>query len=471
MGRHGEVAADEAQFRRQRRRPDEDPRPVVELGQELLLRRRRGLPAGRRVEPAHAVDPVDEAEKRRLQRLARRERQPDPDLRPGHDQTRRLQAAVPGQHHPAEPDHGHRQGIPAVPADAHQRQRAQQLPCAERDPRLHPGRQQLLLRPLRHVPRPEGPHLRLPVAPACRDQVQLGAAAGAGDRDDVGSAELVRGTPQLGPHLRVERAQPPDLRLPEPQRGLRLRQHARGRQAAQDPGGRREPRPVADELQRRLHQFRLQWQPRSGQRHHPPDVRPQQPRHLDQGQPHHQGRWRVPQHRREHPQPDERAGHVQLRPRGHRHPGPDQRQPDRELPPRGGGQRQPGRAHGVERLPEAERLDLPRRRHMERHQQAHPELRPALGLLLAFQRKVRPSRVLRPRRGQPVGRRPRWVAWRTRATAGARRATARATRRRTGTGASPRVSASPTRSTTRPSSAPDGASSTTGPSSPAGAPA
>ena len=162
------------------------------------------------------------------------------------------QAAVPGQHHPAEPDHGHRQGIPAVPADAHQRQRAQQLPRAERDPRLHPGRQQLLLRPLRHVHRPEGPRLRLPVAPARRRQVLLGAAAGAGDGVDVGPAELVRGTAQLGPHLRVERAQPPDLRLPEPQRGVRLRQHARGRQAAQDPGGRLEPRPVADELQRRL---------------------------------------------------------------------------------------------------------------------------------------------------------------------------------------------------------------------------
>ena len=39
--------------------PHEDPRPVVELGQDLLLRRRRGLPPDGRLEPADAVDPLD----------------------------------------------------------------------------------------------------------------------------------------------------------------------------------------------------------------------------------------------------------------------------------------------------------------------------------------------------------------------------------------------------------------------------
>ena len=174
----------------------------------------------------------------------------------------------------------------------------------------------------------------------------------------------------------------------------------------QDPGRRLEQRPVADDVQRRLRHVRLRRQPRAGQHHDPSDVRPQRPRHLHQGQPHDQDRRRVPQHRRERPQPDERAGHVQLRPRGHRPPGRHQRQPDRELPARRGGQRQHGRAHGVERLPAPARLDLPRRRHLERHQQADAELRPALGLLLALDREVRPPRVLRPQRCQPVGRRP-----------------------------------------------------------------
>ena len=75
----------EEQLRRQPRRADEDPRPVVELGQDLLLRRRRGLSPDGRGDPEHAVHPLDEAAQRRLQRLARRERQPHPDLRPGHD--------------------------------------------------------------------------------------------------------------------------------------------------------------------------------------------------------------------------------------------------------------------------------------------------------------------------------------------------------------------------------------------------
>ena len=70
VGRHGEVAPREEQLRRRARRPDEGPRPVVELGQDLLLRRRRGLPPDGRLEPADAVHPLDDGEERRLQRLA-----------------------------------------------------------------------------------------------------------------------------------------------------------------------------------------------------------------------------------------------------------------------------------------------------------------------------------------------------------------------------------------------------------------
>ena len=70
VGRHREVAAQEEQLRRCPRRPDEDPRPVVELGQDLLLRRRRGLSSDGRGDPEHAVHSLDEGAERRLLRLA-----------------------------------------------------------------------------------------------------------------------------------------------------------------------------------------------------------------------------------------------------------------------------------------------------------------------------------------------------------------------------------------------------------------
>ena len=445
---------------------------MVELGQDLLLRRRRGLSADGRGDPDHAVDSLDEGAQRRLHRLARRERQPDPDLRPGHDQARRLASSR------SRATSSRRTGSPTSPRDTCSTcrrppttTRSTTTSCRARSPTRSSGDSNYFFgRFDTYIGQKD--HISVSLwhqRAAVKYYSELPHELATETTSDPQNS-FVR-PPQLGPHLRVEPAQPPDLRLPEPQRGLRLRQHGRGRQAAQDPGRRLEPRPVADELQRRLHQLRLQRQPRGRQHHHPPDVRPQRPRHLDQGQPHDQDRWRVPQHRREHPQPDERAGHVQLRPRGHRHPGRHQRQPDRELPPRGGGQRQPGRAHGVERLPAAERLDLPRRRHLERHQQADPELRPALGLLLAFQREVRPSRVLRPQRGQPVGRRPprqSRLRGRRLGRGELRRAVPREELVRR---LRPAPRRSPTRSTTRPSSAPDGASSTTARSTPGGAPA
>ncbi len=254
VGRHGEVAAREAQLRRQPRRPDEDPRPVVELGQDLLLRRRRGLPAGGRGEPEHAVHPLDEAAGGRLHRLARRERQPDPDLRPGHDPARRLEAALPGQHHPGEPDQ------PTSPRGTCSTCRRPTndgalnnylVPSAIPDSIL--GDSNYFFGRFDTLHRPEGPRLHLAVAPARRRQVLLGAAARAGDGDDVEPPELVGPPPQLGPHLRVEPAQPPDVRLPEPQRGLRLRQRRRRRQAAaRSRASSRTSVPSHDELQRRL---------------------------------------------------------------------------------------------------------------------------------------------------------------------------------------------------------------------------
>ena len=69
----------------QHRRAGEGAVPVVGQGQELLLLQLRGLPADGRIERADALDSVDQAAQRRLHRLARRQRQPDPHLRPGDD--------------------------------------------------------------------------------------------------------------------------------------------------------------------------------------------------------------------------------------------------------------------------------------------------------------------------------------------------------------------------------------------------
>ena len=59
-----QVPAQEEQLRRQHRRPGEDPRPVVELGQDLLLRERRGLPAEGRRQPADPLHPLAQGEER-----------------------------------------------------------------------------------------------------------------------------------------------------------------------------------------------------------------------------------------------------------------------------------------------------------------------------------------------------------------------------------------------------------------------
>ena len=93
--------------------------------QELFLFQLRRLPADRRLEPAHAVDPVDARACRRLQRLARRQRQPDPHLRPVDDPSRRPgrlhQGSVHGlrwQHPERDLSQSHQRAGPAVAGGA-----------------------------------------------------------------------------------------------------------------------------------------------------------------------------------------------------------------------------------------------------------------------------------------------------------------------------------------------------------------
>ena len=159
---------------------------------------------------------------------------------------RRRPRPLPRQHHPGQPDQPPRPAVAAVPAPAHERQPAQQLPGADRDTGHHPGRHQLLLRAVRHVRRPEGPPVRLHLAPARPGEVLLAPAPRDRQRHLLRPAELVGQPAQLGPHLRPQPPQPPHLRLPEPERGLRQRQRRRRGQAAEDRGRRRLQRAAPD---------------------------------------------------------------------------------------------------------------------------------------------------------------------------------------------------------------------------------
>ena len=57
--------------------PGKLPVPLVRQDQELLLFQLRGLSADGRLEPANALDPLDQGTRRRFLRLARPQRQPD----------------------------------------------------------------------------------------------------------------------------------------------------------------------------------------------------------------------------------------------------------------------------------------------------------------------------------------------------------------------------------------------------------
>ena len=250
----------------------------------------------------------------RLQRLARRERQPDPDLRPGHDapaRRHRGKQPFPGNIIPANRITRIAQRLPAVPADAHERRRrSTTTSCRRAIPDTILGDTNYYFGPLRHLHRPEGPHRRSlwhQRAPA-KFYSQLPHELATETYSDPQNSWVNR--LQLGPHLRPEPAQPPDLRLPEPQRGLRLRQPGRRRRAAQDRGRRRATTsPPPDGLQRRLRPVRLQRRRQRRATSRRADLHPQRPRHLDQGQPHDQGRHRVPQHRRQRPHQRQRGGH------------------------------------------------------------------------------------------------------------------------------------------------------------------
>ena len=147
--------------------------------------------------------PSLQAAERRLQRLARRGRQPDPDLRPRHDARaarRHRGRATPSRATSSRPTASapspgsSSQFLPTPTSDGP----LNNYLVPTRDPGHHPGRQQLLLRPLRHVHRPEGPRRDLAVAPARPGQVLLDAAPRARQRDLLRPPELLGATASTG---------------------------------------------------------------------------------------------------------------------------------------------------------------------------------------------------------------------------------------------------------------------------------
>ena len=154
------------------------------------------------------------------------------------------------------------------------------------------------------------------------------------------------------------------------------------------------------------------------------------------------------------------AGHLHLRARRHGPGRRQQRQPDRQLPAGRGRQRQRDVPRRGLRVSAAERVDPPRRRHLERERASSRSTTACAGTTTRRRRRsttaspssIRQAPTPAPAAGPGGSPLP--------ATATAPPATARAIPRRTSTAGSRRGSAPSTGSTTRRSSAAAGASST-----------
>ena len=119
VGRRRQARVQAQQLRREHRRPGQAAGSLVRQRQELLLLQLRGLPADRRLEPADAVDSVDAERNGDFTRLARRQRQPDSDLRPGDPPFRRPRRLHQGSVHGLRRQHAQRDlPEPHQPADA-----------------------------------------------------------------------------------------------------------------------------------------------------------------------------------------------------------------------------------------------------------------------------------------------------------------------------------------------------------------
>ena len=199
-------------------------------------------------------------------RLARRQRQPDPDLRPaddpsdgrgGYHQEISSWAAtailaerdLPESHQPAHP------AVARGTADTDRRRPVEQLPRSG-DPRHDPRQLRLLHGPVRRADGEQRSHLHERLASARAGEVRVGAAAADRQRDLLRSAELLGQPAQLGSHLQQLAAEPHVDGIPEPQRGLRVGEPELRRRLPQDRRRGRLQRSAADDLQRRVRAVR-----------------------------------------------------------------------------------------------------------------------------------------------------------------------------------------------------------------------
>ena len=219
-------------------------------------------------------------------------------------------------------------------------------------------------------------------------------------------------------------------------------------------------RAAADVLQRRVRAVRHQRRRQHRQRDHAADVHHQRFGDVDERRAHAEGRDGIPEDHGKHPRQRQSGRQLHLRARLHGPGRRQQRQPHRQLPAGRRRQRQCDVPRRGLRLSPSERVDLLRRRHVAGERQAHARLRAALGLLLAVIGEVRSLLLLRSGRGQSRRRRPPRAARLCRRRLWGGQLSAPAIPRRISTAGLPRGSAPSTGSTRRRSSAAGGASST-----------